>query len=143
MSEEVNKPKLRPEPKIINRTLILVSGQSRDGKTFLSSHLMNDKIDYISMDRVVVLDTKIEEVEYFKNNLKKPVDEVDKINKFISENYNKDFISNLFKTYIDKCSKKIILIDGHIFSFDKIMNEIKKKCIETSTRLWVIKKENL
>lgn len=140
---EVNTPKLRPEPSNIKRTLILVSGESKDGKSFLSSQLMNENIDYISMDKVVVLDTKIEDIESFKNKLRSPVDEVNKINEYINKKSSKEFISNLFKMYIDKCNKKTILIDGHIFIFDNIMNEIRKKCVETSTRIWVIKKEKL
>lgn len=140
---EVNQPKLRPEPKNIDRTLILVSGQSKDGKSFLSSQLINSKIDYISMDRLVIMDTKIESIESFKDNLRNPIDEVNKINKHINENNTKEFVSLLFESYIDKCNKKTILIDGHIFIFENIMNEIKKKCIDTSTRIWIINKEKI
>jgi adenylate kinase family enzyme len=138
-----NTPSLRPQPKEIDRVIILIGGNPLDGKSYLSSQLINDNIDYISMDKVVVLNTEIPSIEKFKKKIKNPIECVDDINKHISKTSVTEFISLLFREYIDKCLKKTILLDGHIFTFNNIIEEIKKKCVDSSTRLWVLKKEKL
>ncbi len=139
----INTPGLRDRPYDIDRVLILIGGEPFDGKSYLSSQLLNDNVDYISMDKVVVLDTKIPSIEKFKKKIKNPIEIVDNINRHISKTSVKEFISLLFREYIDKCQKKTILLDGHIFTFHDIIEEMKKKCVDTSTRLWVLKKEKL
>lgn len=143
MKHEITKPTLRKEPKKIERTVILLTGFSMDGKSYLSSKLINDDIDFISMDGVASFDTKNEKIEKFKKNFKCPDENVDKINNFINNYQCNEFIDFLFNEYIDKCSKNTILLEGHIFLFQNILNGMRKKCKETSTRMWVLYKENL
>ena len=66
--EDVTKPRLRPQPNKIERTLILITGNSFGGKSYLSSQLINSNVDFISMDTLVVLNTEIVSIENFKKN---------------------------------------------------------------------------
>jgi adenylate kinase family enzyme len=139
--EDVTKPRLRPQPNKIERTLILINGNSFDGKSYLSSQLINSNVDFISMDTLVVLNTEIVSIENFKKTIKNPIGSVNVINKHINNTSSKEFISFLFNEYIDKYQKNTILLEGHIFTFDNIIKEIKKNCKNSSTRLWIVKKE--
>jgi archaellum biogenesis ATPase FlaH len=135
----------RPLPQKMEKTLLIVSGKSNTGKTLLSTFLLSDKCEYISMDAVVHSNTNIPKLEAFKFKFIKSISNknfpfVDKFNHFINENCMELFISYLFKYYVDISDKNLLILDGHIFTYNSSMEYIAKLCRDRKIRIWIAKK---
>lgn len=139
--DDVN-PVNRKPPKKIDKTILLISGKSYDGKTFLATNLINSNIEYLSLDLIILENTGIVSIEKFKKRYKPLKIYIDLINKHISENCTREFIDFLFKDFINKTDKNLILIDGELLTYDLILNEIKEHSKNNAIRLWLTQKIN-
>jgi len=135
------QPTKRPIPKVIHKTILLISGKSCDGKTFLSYQLLNENVDFVSLDMLVLSKTNIQILETKKIKMRDDLfNKFGDVNKFIVENCLGDFLNFLFDNFINKSEKNVIIIEGELLTHDLVQEEIKNKSKRKRIRIWTTKR---
>jgi SAM-dependent methyltransferase len=114
------------------KTVIIVTGASRIGKSTLCSELLKEGIDYISADEVCVYDWHgIQEIYDLMNSWKPENTPIG-----LDEFSGRMFVNYLFNKHIreSKCSN--ILVDGYLFMMRPVLDYFMEKCRTSGVRVW-------
>lgn len=124
------------------KTIIIVNGKSEIGKSTLCDLLLNDDINYISIDVASIrTDHNIKEIIEFVDKYKElSVMRIHWLTPIISKTCYKEFIDYFFEKYIVKNENLNILIDGILFTHDHIYEYFLEKCKSSEFRVWEIKR---
>lgn len=135
------QPTKRPIPKLIDKTILLISGKSCDGKTFLSYQLINENIDFVSLDMLVLSKTNIQSLETKKIKMRDNLfHKFGDVNKFIVEDCLDDFIDFLYDNFISKSEKNVMVIEGELLTHDQVEEKLKIKLKRKRIRVWTTKR---
>ena len=129
-----------------SKTVIIVWGKSGDGKSTVCDELLNEKIDYISMDECLThtdhgiesLKTYVEACDKPRN---RPILRVVEISKFISENCCDEFIEFMFNKYIVDNACNTILLDQYSFKHQNLYERFIHKCRISNYRVWELNRK--
>jgi GTPase SAR1 family protein len=123
----------------IEKTIIVISGQGKQGKTTLCANLCSDKIHFISMDDLVSIHygwCNIPEVTDYIKTFAAPRMLIYYINDFINNKYSYEFTEQVFKNFILNNHKKHFLTEGHFFTLANNKKHFINLCKQHKIRLW-------
>jgi predicted ABC-type ATPase len=115
------------------KTIIIVIGKSGIGKSTICDKLLNDGINYISVDDVCIYsDHNIKEIKDFVEILRVGEDTDPKM----SEQCCVEFMNYFFENYIRGNENLNILVDGYLLMLGNIYNSFLEKCKSSGYRVW-------
>ena len=110
-------PGMRPLQGEYTKTVILVVGNAFVGKSTLCNHLLNENINYISVDDVCVYaDHNIKEMTDFVEELRIGIN----LSPKLSDESCSEFVSYLFDKYVKDNENSNILMDGYLFMLENV-----------------------
>lgn len=123
------------------KTIIVLTGVSNIGKSTMSELLLNNKLNYVSIDAACLL-ADIDEV---RNYIKKVEESGKNINynagelfHFVKESCPDKFIEYFFNKYIKENENLNIFVEGYVFIFTEMYQLFIDKCKEADYRIWNI-----
>ena len=137
------KLKMGPGPRPLSgnyhKMVLLISGQSCDGKSSLAQLLLTDKLDYVSSDAVCLdPDCKIQDI--LKQSDRGGRYDFGCAALLIEQTCYQDFIKFLFIKYILNSEKQNIILDGFLFTLKHCKDEFFVLCKQHQIRIWEIKR---
>jgi adenylate kinase family enzyme len=133
-------PGSRPLQGEYKKTIIVVVGKSNVGKSTLCEALMNQSINYISMDEVYMRsEYGKREVAVREGHFIDIGEECIKINEFFRE----QFMDYFFEEYIVNNENLNILLDGFVFTLRSMYDSFLRRCRINEYRVWRIEREEL
>ena len=120
------------------KTIIVVVGKSRIGKSTLCSLLLNDTINYISLDGCCKQEGHNIKVitDYVEKHKENP--DWGQLGLIINDTCRYEFMSYFFEKYIVENENKNILLDGFLLSLVPMFDCFMERCKVHNFRVWRI-----
>ena len=124
------------------KTIVIVLGQVKDGKSTICNVLWNEEVNYLSADAMgLQTDHDIVEIlSFLKEYGESAKFYIGTLNQIINKNCGVKFVDYIFDKYIKNNENKNILLDGHIFIYPTIKEYFVKKYKEQKYRVWELKR---
>jgi len=125
------------------KTIIVLRGISSIGKSTISELLLNDKLNYISIDAACIKADMKEVHEFlvsYKETGKNINYNIGELFIFIRDNYPEQFIEYFFNKYIKENENLNIFVEGYVFMITELFQLFIDKCKEVDYRIWDIRR---
>jgi hypothetical protein len=135
-------PGTRPLVGEYKKTVIIVRGVSGIGKSTLCELLINDRINFISVDEASIRADRGMKVvdDYLLKYGENARYHLGELYETIEKECCAPFTNYLFKQYILENENKNILVEGYLFRFHSVLSCFTELCRKHGYRIWLMER---
>ena len=122
------------------KTIIVLTGPSNIGKSTIADLLLNDNLDYISIDSACIR-AELPQIQEFVKSAGKGLNfNLGLLFNFIMTNCPNQFIDYFFNKYIRDNKNSNIFVEGYVFMMTELYQLFIAKCKLLDYRIWNIRR---